>query len=202
VTSVAELEGIARDIHESTGSRLPVDAFALAELCGLTTRPWSKADGSWTPGTGEIWYPGRARPVRQHGLVAHELGHWALWDAREDHTVERCARYLAGALMLPWQPFTRDVAACDWDLFDLQDRHPNVSAEMVVVRMTQTSESTAWVWDDGRVKRRYGVDDDTDVDELVDQVLAGGEPVRDGELRGWPLLERMHRRVVVVRVAA
>jgi (2Fe-2S) ferredoxin len=140
--------------------------------------------------------------VRQHGLIAHELGHWALWDAGEDHTVERCARYLAGALMLPWVPFVRDVSACDWDLFDLQRRHANASAEMIVVRMTQISPSTAWVWDNGVVKRWYGANPDQDIDELVDQVLSGGEPVRHGDFRGWPLIEPSHRRVVVVRVAA
>lgn len=196
-----DLEGIARDIHESTGNLLPVDAFTLAQLCGVKLRAVPGAMGSLDLEAGVIRYPARARVVRQHGVIAHELGHWALAEAGEDHTHERSARYLAGALMLPREAFLRDCAGTDWDLDELRRRHPNASAEMIVVRMTQVSPACAWVWDDGAVRRRYGRSQGEDVEAIVDRVLAEGAPQRDGSLRAWPLLEQGHRRVVVVRAA-
>lgn len=198
----ADLEGIARDIHDSTGDMLPVDAFELAQLCGLELRPWGHADGSLDLVRGIIRYPSRARLVRQHGVVAHELGHWALDQAGEDHTREWAARYLAGALLLPRSAFLADCWACDWDLDELRQRHPHASAEMVVVRMTQVSPACAWVWDDGAVRRTYGASAGEDVEAIVGRVLASEAPLRDGAVRAWPLLERGYRRVLVVRLAA
>ena len=198
----ADLEGIARDIHSAAGDPLPVDAFVLATQCGLALRATPGARGHIDLDTGVIRYPGRARLVRQHGVVAHELGHWALWRAEEDHSAEWAARYLAGALMLPRAAFLADCWACDWDLEELRRRHPNASAEMVVVRMTQVSPATAWVWDDGAVRRTYGASAGEDVEAIVGRVLASEAPLRDGVVRAWPLLERGYRRVVVVRLAA
>jgi hypothetical protein len=197
-----DLEGIAHDIHNVTGDLLPVDAFQLAARCGLQLRAMPGASGSIDLEAGVIRYPSRARLVRQHGVVAHELGHWALWRAEEDHTTEWAARYLAGALLLPRRAFTADAQATDWDLDELRQRHPYASAEMIVVRMTQVSLACAWVWDDGAVRRRYGVADDDGVEAIVDRVLCSEAPLRDGADRAWPLLERDHRRVLVVRLAA
>lgn len=197
-----ELEGIAREAWETTGELLPVDAFELAHLCGLRVRGAAGSGGSVDLEAGIIRYPTRARLTRQHGVVAHELGHWLLHRAGEDHHVEWAARYLAGALLLPRVAFLRDAHACDWDLAELRVRHPNASAEMVVVRMTQVSPACAWVWDDGRVRRTYGASAGEDVEAIVGRVLASEAPLRDGAVRAWPLLERGYRRVVVVRVAA
>lgn len=198
----AELEGIAQEVWEGTGELLPVDAFELAGLLGLEVRAWMKATGRVDVGRGIVWFPGRARLVRQHGVVAHETGHWLLHQAGEEHRTEWAARYLAGALMLPRAPFLADAKACDWELEELRTRHPNASAEMIVVRMTQVSTATAWVWDDGYVRRAYGADAGEDVEAIVGRVLAAEAPLRDGAVRAWPLLEQGHRRVVVVRLAA
>lgn len=197
-----DLEGIARDVHDATGGIVPVDAFDLATACGLTLRATPGANSGIDLEAMVIRYPARSRAVRQHGAIAHELGHWALWQAEEDHRVERHARYLAGALMLPREAFRRDVYTCDWDLDAIRGRHPNVSAEMTVVRMTQVSDACAWVWDDGAVRRRYGTSDDEGVDAIVDRVIRESAPVHDGDVHGWPLLEPGHRRVIVVRAAA
>jgi Zn-dependent peptidase ImmA (M78 family) len=140
--------------------------------------------------------------TRQHGVIAHEIGHWALWECGEAYTDDRLARYLAGALMLPYIEFRRDVRRADWDLDALRRYHPNASAEMVIVRMTQISESCAWVWDDGEVKRRYGAHEDEAVEAIINRVIAEGVAVHDGELRGWPRMDAMYRRVLVLRLAA
>lgn len=198
----ATLEGIARDIHDSTGGRLPVCAFSLALWCGVTLRPRMGSEGHFCPDSNTISYPVRARNVRQHGAILHELGHWALLRANEDHRNEWAARYLGGALALPREAFLRDIYACDWDIFALQELHPNASAQKIAIRMTQVAPASSWVWDDGEVTGRYGLDADDDVTEFIDRVVRGEQPLRDGSERGWPLLERGHRRVIVVRTAA
>lgn len=202
--SPRHLEGIARDILESVGSPCPVDAFALADLCGFELRPWAKSYGQRTGNV--IWYPAKARLVRQHGAIVHELGHWGLEQAGENALDESAARYLAGALLLPRAPFTVDLAATEWDLFDIQRRHPNASAEMIVCRMTQVSSATASVWDQGQLTRSYASEGwlvDLEADrELVDRVLTDQVPVRLATEAAWPIFERGHRRVVVVRRAA
>lgn len=199
---VADVEGIAHEAWEGTGGLLPVDAFELAGLLGVELLTWAKADGKCDVERNAIHYPGKARPTRQHGVIAHELGHWLLHRAGEDHHAEWAARYLAGALLLPRTPFVRDCWASDWDLHHLQRLHPNASAEMIVVRMTQVSDACAWVWDDGAVRRRYGATGDESVEAIVDRVLASEAPERVDDMRAWPMLERGHRRVVVVRLAA
>lgn len=52
-----ELEAIAKRMHDETGVECPIDAFDLADLCGLDTRPWSRSHGEIV-GT-LIRYPGR-----------------------------------------------------------------------------------------------------------------------------------------------
>lgn len=201
--SPRHLEGIAREIHD-LGIEPPVDAFVLAGLCGVDLRP-GPGKGSRTGD--RITYPSHARPVRQHGVVAHELGHWLLERAGQDASDEPAARYLAGALMLPRAHFLADVAATDWDLFALQERHPNASAEMIVVRLTQVSEACASVWDQGSLTRHYASADwlvDLDADrELVSRVLACETPLRpENEVAAWPIFSGRERRVIVVRRAA
>src|SRR5699024_535980 len=131
--------------------------------------------------------------------VAHELGHWLLEDVGLDPDDERSARYLAGALMLPRAPFLRDVQRTDYDLDELQALHPNASAEMIVCRITQVRSATAWIWDNGKLARVYGVpSDDASIAALVDRVLTLEEPCRDGSARAWPRMDGCWRRVVVV----
>ncbi len=198
---VEDLEGIAREAWEATGEELPVDAFRLARACGFAVEGWTRAQGAIRGTT--IRYPIGARETRQHGTVAHELGHALLDYHRVDSRDEDAARYLAGALLLPRRPFARDLTATDWDLFALRARHPNASAEMIVVRMTQVSEATAWVWDAAKLARRYGLEaDDAEAIPVVERVLSLEEPVVEGPVLAWPVFDGRWRRVLVVRRAA
>jgi hypothetical protein len=197
----AVLEALAQEVHESTGGLLPVDAFELAHLCGVELIPWRKAAGLRVGDT--IRYPMKARPVRQHGVIGHELGHWLLEDAGMDPADEDAARYLAGALMLPRRAFVRDLMACDWDLFWLMERHPNASAEMIVCRMTQVGQCAASIWDAGKLARRYGAPLDTPQEAaLVDRALATERPATAGPFCAWPIIDGPWRRVLVVWRAA
>lgn len=198
--SVADLEGVARRIHDAYDTA-PVDAFDLASALEVEVRIWAKGHGMrhsdviWCPS------PAKARETRRHGIVAHELAHWALEHFGLDHHCEDSARYLAGALMLPREVLLRDLAEVDLDLAELQRRHPNASAEMIVARISQVQGATAWVWDNGRLARRYGIAE-ADVAEYVDRVLRLEEPVRDGALVAWPVFDGRWRRVLVLLRAA
>lgn len=197
---VIELEGLADSVHDDLGMDSS-DAFAIAEYLGLRCLPWAKSYAEISGGVIRHPIPPKTRETRMHGLVAHEAAHALM---REEGMAWRCepsARYLAGALMLPRARFRRDMARADYDLEALRGLHPNASAEMIVVRMTQLSPVTAWVWDNGKLARHYGVDED-DVGELVDRVLTVEQPVHDGELGAWPLFDGQWRRVIVVKKAA
>lgn len=198
---VQELEGIARDVHDQTGLDAPIDAFEIAAAMELICKPWMRADGARVGDV--VHFPSKARDSRQHGTVAHELGHWLLDFHGHDARNERAARYLAGALMLPRQRFVRDCETTDYDLDELQRIHMHASAEMIVVRMTQVSPATAWVWDAGKLSRVYGVpSDDESIAGLVDRVLTLEEPCREGHVRAWPRFDGQWRRVLVVARAA
>jgi hypothetical protein len=195
----SNLEGIATEILQRTGCPMPIDAFVLAKLCRVRTKPWGKPAALTEADL--IRYPIKARNTRQHGSVSHELGHWALRRGGEDDRDEDAARYLAGAFMLPRERFLADLASVDWDLFALMDLHPNASAEMIVVRMTQLSEATASVWDSGHWKRSYGAHDVDGDRLLVDEVLGHEHAVR-GLVSAYPMFDGSFRRVLCVRRAA
>lgn len=87
------LEGIARSAHVATGYEdPPVDAFDLAECCGLIIC-WRRGPTHMLGRT--VYVDPLSRLERQHGGVAHELAHALLREHREVDE-ERSARYLAG----------------------------------------------------------------------------------------------------------
>ena len=106
--SPRHLEGIAKEVHDKTGIARPVDAFRLAELCGLAVRFWSGRHGKIDGKT--IFCPASARLTRQHRITAHEVAHWLLQRAGCDDRDEGAADYLALALLLLRAPFERDLA--------------------------------------------------------------------------------------------
>ncbi|MFW6087506.1 MAG: ImmA/IrrE family metallo-endopeptidase [Myxococcota bacterium] len=205
----ALLEGIAAEILEETGcDEPPVDAFELAELCGCEVRPGRRGGGGGRRGD-VILVDVTARTVRQHGVVAHELGHWALERAGEDDS-EDGARYLGGAFMLPRRPFERDLDATSWDLQALRARHLNASAEMIARRIVALRDGVASIWDQGKLRRRVSSPwlpepfrRPTRLErELVAEVLEGGETVRaDSMIWAVPVFDRGWRRVIVVAEA-
>lgn len=201
-----ELEGIASEILEETGCvEPPVDAFELAECCGLEVRYGS-------PGRvcgQEIVIAKRARNVRQHGTIAHELAHWALGRGGEPDS-EDSARYLAGALMLPREGYERDLTATKWDLRKLQAKHLNVSAEMAARRLVQLRDAVAAIWDQGKLKARVAsswLPEGYSRVSLFERELAAtcletGEVQRPDDLIwAFPVFSGVWRRVVVVAEA-
>jgi hypothetical protein len=202
-------EGIAAEILGETGcDDPPVDAFELAAACGLEVRPGPRGGRGGRRGD-TILVDLTARLVRQHGIVAHELGHWALERAGEDDS-ENGARYLAGAFMLPRRPFERDLVETSWNLEALRARHLNASAEMIARRIVALRDAVASIWDQGKLRARVSSPWLPDPfkrasrleRELVAEVLEGGEAVQaDSMIWAVPVFTQGWRRVVVVAEA-
>jgi Zn-dependent peptidase ImmA (M78 family) len=144
MTERATLEGIAADLLDETCTSSPVDAYALAKACEFDVKPWSGV-GAKREGN-VIKINPRARPQRRQGLIAHELGHFALERAGEPDS-EDGARYIAGALRLPRRDFDRDLAQTAWSIARLRERHIHVSAMAIAVRITQLRQAVVTVVD-------------------------------------------------------
>jgi hypothetical protein len=200
-------EGVARAAHDATGIDAPVSAFDLATAYGLTCIP-DERGGAFLDGD-DVHYDGRARPVRQHGLVAHEVAHYLLRRHGEDDP-EPAARYTAGALMLPRRAYDRDLRETAWDLHELRRRHPNASAELCARRIAELRDAVVTILDAGKVRARVGSPWSsaprarlTPLErELADAALTSGEVQRANDLlAAWPLFDGRWRRVIVVAEA-
>lgn len=209
VVDVAEeWEGIAADILGETGcDSPPVDALELAACCGLSAKPWGRAYARLNRKRAEIRYPAAARLTRQHGLVAHEIGHWALVRGGADND-EDGARYLAGALLLPRRHFDRDLTRTSWAMAELRAKHVHASVEMIARRVCQLRDAVVTIVDEGRVRERIASAWLTEPRlhrmsrwerELVDRALETGETAHGDQLcYAVPLIDPPHRRVIVV----
>lgn len=202
---VGEWETAATAVHEATGlDDPPVSAFELAVMCGLRLCPWGRGDAALVAKM--IRYPRSARPTRQHGLVAHELAHWALSrSGEEDH--ESAARYVAGALMLPRRVFDRDLAQT-WHIARLQERHPNASAEMIARRLVQLRSARAAVFDQGKLRASFRSLDlahppvTSHMRELAAEALCSGALAGEERAYAWPVIDPPWHRVIVVCAAS
>lgn len=200
-------EGAAAELLDATCTTAPVDAYALAAACGFDVRHWSSAGAAREGDT--IKVNPRVRVVRRHGLIAHELGHFALERARLEDT-EQGAKYVGGALMLPARETRRDLAQTAWSIAKMRTRHVNASATAIAVRITQLRDAVAtivdpddrvapWrVWSpwlsDPRIQRLSPWERG-----LVRRAIDVGDEVRGDELcYALPLIDGTWRRVIVV----
>lgn len=206
--AIASWEGIADEILSETGcDEPPVSAFVLAECCELTVQAWGRGYGRLEADRKLIKYPIGARPVRQHGLIAHEIGHWALRRGREDNT-EDGARFLAGAFLLPRRVVDRDLTRVAWEMDALRAKHVNASVEMIARRITQLRDAVATVFDNGRVTRRVASSWLAEPRfrrvsrwerALAETALEHGKTVHGDELcYAVPVIDPPYHRVVVV----
>ncbi len=200
-------EGVAFAVLSETGVDAPVDAFELADCCGLRMEPGARGTACLAGET--VRYDITARLVRQHGMIAHETAHYVLRLHAVDDT-EEAARYTAGALMLPRAAFDRDLRATAWDLERLCALHPNASAEMTARRITQLRDAVVSVLDQGKLRARVAspwIEQPrprlTAIErELADAALESGEVRRANDLlAAYPLFDGPHRRVIVVAEA-
>lgn len=204
----AAWEGVAAALlSETCLDDPPVSALQLAAMCGL--RVHLGGSGASLAG-GVISAPAKVATTRLHGLIAHELGHWAL--ARYDEPdSEEGASYVGGALMLPQARFGQDLRATSWHLPALQAVHTNVSAEAIGHRICQLRDAVVSVYDQGRLTKRLvspWLEDrrfkrvSSWERGLVDQAYATGQMVWGDDLvHAWPVFTDRWRRVVLIAEA-
>ncbi len=127
-------ESVACEIHEESGYLGgAIDAFVLAECCGLSIRPWPFPTACIDLTSGTIRISMARSPRSKQRLVAHEIGHWALRRAGVEDS-EEAADYVALALLLPGCTVARDLAEVS-SLDALLERHPNVSRRSLARRL-------------------------------------------------------------------
>jgi hypothetical protein len=198
-------EGVALGLSEELGDPdPPIDAFELARACRLRVELASMRTARLVGDV--ILVSQRVRRERQHGLVAHELGHWALMRAGERDD-EAAASYVGAALMLPRRGFNADLKATGWDMRQLRAKHINCSAELIARRIVTMRDACVSVWDNGKLKARIAspwlperLSKLSKFErELAAQVLGVGETVEAGNLLwGFAVFEGAWKRVITV----
>jgi hypothetical protein len=208
-----EWEGCARYVHDETGVDTPVDAFTLAYAFDLRLNP---RNGGGASLNGQDLFYDASAPLRvQHMLVAHEVGHYALRYCGEPDS-EEAADYLASALMLPRRTFDRDLIETAWDLEQLCARHPNVTGEVVALRIPELREAMVTVadvsWPLTRLLPRSRVwspwfEETPNMLTAVEYDIAGravvtGETQRFGGITAYPLRQPSERSASSVVIVA
>ncbi len=131
-------ECLAAEFLSSCGHDcMPVDAFALARSVGIPV-----CFGS-IPHTDMqvIYVPRRLSYQRQQWLVAHELGHILLGRARMIDS-EAGADLVALSLLLPRDPFLRDIYELGCVPERLASRHPACSHYVISRRIADLGVSS------------------------------------------------------------
>lgn len=139
-------EGAAAELLDATCTVAPVNMLDLADACGLDVQYWSRVGAKTEIETSTIWVESRARPERMQGLVAHELGHYALDRAGLPQS-ELGATYVGGCLRLPRREMLRDVREHAWSPTAIHQRHPHASVVAIGVRITQLRTATLALFD-------------------------------------------------------
>lgn len=202
---IAWEEGIALGLLMELGDpNPPINAFELARACGLRV---VSADIKHAQLMGDVIRVNtRARRERQHGMVAHELGHWALNRASEPQS-EEAADMIGAALMLPRNTFDADLRSTGWDLRALRAKHVNCSAELIARRVVALRDACVAVWDNGKLKARVASpwlpDGFARISgferQLAADVLEAGDAIERGNLLwGFAVFSGAWRRVITV----
>lgn len=205
-----EWEGTAARGLATAMAATPVSAYVVARGNGLEIEPYDGPGAELDAGRGIVKVNPKARRVRRHGLIAHEVGHWLLRQEKRDS--ERGAQYVAGAILVPGRDLS-PALKLDWSIRRIQSIHKNASAEVIAHRIVQMREqdAVAAVVDNGRLKKRIAsawLPDPmtkrlaklTPLERrLVELAIDRGEEVREGLSCAYPILDEPgHRRVVVV----
>jgi Zn-dependent peptidase ImmA (M78 family) len=169
---VLEWEGIAADLGSEIGCNdPPVDAFEIADQCELTIEPADVPTAEIDHDRRVIKLNVQMRRERQHMSVAHEVGHFALVRAGL-HNDCPGARYIAGALMMPWAPFDRDLTRTAWAMEALRAAHPNASATAIAVRISQLRDAVVTILDPRGRRKHWRITSPWIVDPRLRRVTA------------------------------
>lgn len=198
--AVETWEGVAASLLQATGlDDGPVDALDLAALCGLTLAPTCGNRGELVGNV--LRYNTKERPTRQHAVVAHELGHWALQWAGEDDS-EQGATYVGHALLLPRRRFSAVLrrTLCPVALGAV---NPLAPVSWIVRRAAQLRlDTVATIADNNRVTERYSCRPAPQLSDseraLLDYSLRTGAPASDERSKTAPVFDGPWRRIVMI----
>lgn len=201
-----EIEELARIALEQADLGGPVDPYTLAKRRGLRV-----LDGG--PGCEGILVGRRIivdvlmRPPRRAFVVAHELAHHILREAKIDDT-EAVANYLAAAILMPRFDIEADFRRWGWDVLRIVAKYRHASFEAVARRIVALRDARACVFDkplQGQAApSMYVVPWDGPPPSREERAAARaavehGAPIefRSG-LVAWPVLEWDWHRVITV----
>ncbi|MBN2288195.1 MAG: ImmA/IrrE family metallo-endopeptidase [Candidatus Glassbacteria bacterium] len=168
------------------------------------------------------------REERQAFRIAHELGH-IYWSDPAHHRgdpqlggrLEHFCSKFASLLLCPHQWLVRDAPEADYDLFALKSIYPNVSHEVLALRLCYLSPLVVAIFDNGKKYRRFAspnlkypgretalelklyeeVDLYGEFRETRGEIKVGGVP-RSARVRGYPVFSGSFRRIILVMTPA
>jgi hypothetical protein len=142
-----DLEGIARAMLEHVGMEGgPVDLRLLADCYGIDLVP-TRGELAGFLADDAIGYDETAPEPRQRFVIAHELGHLALFHyGWPDHRDEWAASVVAGALLCPERPFKVLVKRHGYDLERITSTF-GCSWEVAARRIVETRSAILTIYD-------------------------------------------------------
>jgi len=177
---------------------------------------------------GKEWWTikvnGTFRPERRDFRIAHELAH-IYWSEPTHHRddpelggrLEHFCSKFASLLLCPHQWLVNDAPEADYDLFALKAIYPNVSHEVLALRLCCLTPLVVTIFDNGKKYRRLAspslkypgketrlelkvyeeVDLYGEFREARGQIRVGGI-IRSARVRGYPVISGSFRRVILL----
>ncbi len=164
------------------------------------------------------------RPERLAFRIAHELAH-IYWSDPVHHRgdpelggrLEHFCSKFASLLLCPHQWLVNDAPEADYDLFALKKVYPNVSHEVLALRLCYLTPLVVTIFDNGKRYRRFASPSlkypgketrlELKVFEQVDlygeftedsgKIKVGGI-IRSARVRGYPVISGSFRRVILL----
>lgn len=147
-----EWEGCAEQLRaETRADDRQVHPRLLVATCGLALVGTRGIAGCWLGR--RVYYDHTARPERQTGTIAHELGHFAL-DRYNEEQSERGAAYTGAAILVPRRAIDGVLRRVGWDMDALRADFPHASAELLARRIADVREAVVTIVDGRRIKAR------------------------------------------------
>jgi len=164
------------------------------------------------------------REERRSFRIAHEIGH-IYWSSPDHHLgdpklggkLEKYCSKFASLLLCPHQWFVQDAQEADYDLFALKKIYPNVSHEVLALRLSYLTPMVVTIYDNGKLYRKFsspgkgypvqGQKPEEEIFEAVDLYgdfrEAKGEIIWNGierkvRVRGYPVFSGKYRRIILL----
>ena len=162
---------VDQTLEQAAVERPPVDAFAAADSLGLQVfvDPNQRGRGRIVtlPSGSTIFLAPAPRPERHQWALAHEIGEYLLEQSPVSDDLDGCfedpslreelANRFATLLLVPSQWWEFDARMAGYDLLQLKTIYPNVSHELLALRLLDLDPpSMISIFDKGRLVRRVG----------------------------------------------